>query len=810
VAKARKEKGFILVILLSLLLLLAVTAMSLNFKSGMQARMAANRTVDVQTYLDQLAVIEQSLWKLTGDPSWRVPAGENYAYHGRTYSRRVFGPDTVTCPALAGAAYRAAVIISVKAPNATRTVNKSFQYNIDTPFLIRKPRQVYIDSAGNIFFADVDNHSIWKIDAVTGAILRVAGKGTSGSSGDGGPATEAELNAPRGVCTDALGNVYIADTDNNRIRKVAAGFISTVVNTSGAAGSSGDGGLATEAKLDKPNGVWADASGNIYIADTDNHRIRKVTAATGIISTVAGTGLAGSSGDGGSATLAKFNKPRSVFVDSALNIFIADMENDRIRKVTAATGIISTVAGTSNGYSGDGGAATAAKLNKPYGVWVDITGNIYIADTNNHRIRKVTAADGKINTVAGTGTAGYSGDGGAATAANIDGPTGLCVKNTGEVIISDTNNSCLRKVSITNNISTLPMTVGPGLNSPDGVASYYDDNPDPAQKKLFLYIADQGNHRIRKLDTATNTLVTVAGTGSAGSAGDTGQATAAQLNSPSAVAVDASGNLYIADTGNNKIRKVTAIGGVITDSNCSSNCSIISPVAGTGSAGSSGDGGSATLAKLDNPEGVFVDASGNIFIADTNSNRIRKVTAGTISRISGSSGGFAGDGGDAGAGGVKFDLPQGIWVDASGNIYIGDTDNHRIRKITAATNIINTIAGDGTEGSSGDGGAATAAHLRNPQAVTVDGAGNIYIADTGNHRLRIVNHDATPVITTMAGIGTSGYNGDNQPAVQARLSSPRGVALGLTKAGGRIFISDTGNNRIRTLFLKTEQQVYGP
>ena len=219
--KARKEKGFILVIVLSLLLLLAVTAMSLNFRSGMQARMAANRSVDVQTYLDQLAVIEQSLWKLTEDPSWRVPAGESYDYHGRTYSRRVFGPDTVTYPALA--AYADAMIISVGAPAATRTVNKSFRYNIDTPFLIRKPWQVCIDSAGNIFFADYDNHSIWEINAMTGVILRVAGTGMSGFSGDGGPAAQAQINSPRGVVVDALGNIYIADTGNNCIRKVTGG-----------------------------------------------------------------------------------------------------------------------------------------------------------------------------------------------------------------------------------------------------------------------------------------------------------------------------------------------------------------------------------------------------------------------------------------------------------------------------------------------------------------------------------------------------------------------------------------------------------
>ena len=793
-AKSRQEKGFILVILISLLLLLAVTAMSLNFKSGMQARMSANRTVDVQTYLDQLAVIEQSFWKLTGDPSWRVTAGENYDYHGRTYSRKVSGPDQATYPALA--AYADAVTISVQAPNATRTVNKSFRYNIDTPFLIRKPRQVYIDSAGNIFFADYDNHSIWKVDASTGAIVRVAGKGTSGSSGDGGPATEAELNNPRGVCTDALGNLYLADSDNNRIRKVSAGFISTIVNTSGVAGSSGDGGLATAAQLNSPAGVWADASGNIYIADSDNHRIRKVTAATGMISTIANTTGNPTDGthplgDGGAATAATLNGPRSVFVDSALNIFIADRDNDRIRKVTAATGIISTVAGTSNGDAGDGGAATAAMLNAPYGVWVDANGNIFIADAGNNRIRKVTAATGIITTFAGTGTAGYGGDGGTATTALIDWPTGICVKGTGEVIISDTNNSCLRQVSITNTISTLPMTVGRGMNAPGGTASYYDT----AQKKLFLYIADKNNHRIRKLDTVTNAFVTVAGTGSSGSTGDGGQAIAARLKSPSGVTVDASGNLFIADTGNNKIRMVTAATG------------IISTVAGTGSAGFLNDGNAATLAQLNSPKGVSVDASGNIFIADTNNHRIRIFTVGgNIDTVAGTGIGSYNEEGMAKV--KRVNSPSGVTADTSGNIYVADTNNHRIRKFTVDGNI-STVAGAGIPGYWGDGLAANAAMINSPQAVAVDGVGNIYIADTGNHALRLVNIH-TGFIRTMAGTGIRGYNGDNQPAVQARLYSPGGVALGLTRGGGRIYISDTGNNRIRTLFLKTEQKVSGP
>jgi sugar lactone lactonase YvrE len=796
VAQSRNEKGFILVILLALLLLLAVTAMSLNVKSGMQVRMAVNSTANVQTYFDQMAIIEQSLWQLTGNFCWRVPAGENYVYHGRTYSRRVFNPDSVTYPALA--AYADAVIISVQSPNATGKVNKSFRYNIDTPFLIRTPQQVCLDSAGNIFFADMGNHSVWEINIVTGAILRIAGNGTSGFSGDGGPATGAQLNYPSGVCVDAFGNLYIADTNNNCIRKVTAGFISTVVNTSGYQTDGGhplgNGNAATAATLRGPCGVVADAAGNIYIADTGNHLIRKVTVATGIINTIAGT-TGGFSGDGGLATAAKLNQPKSVFVDSALNIFVADTQNNRIRKFTVG-GNISTVAGISGGYIGiyfplgDGGSATAAKLSQPYGAWVDTAGNIFIADTGNNRIRKVTAATGIISTIVATGVAGYSGDGGAATSAQIDGPTSLAVKSTGEVIIADTNNSCLRQVSSTNTISTLPMTVGPGLNTPNGTATYYDTS----QKKLFLYIADTGNHRIRKLDTTTGALITVVGTGSSGSSGDGGSATAAQLNSPSAVAVDAAGNLYIADTGNNEIRKVTA------------NTSIISTVAGYGSPGSSGDGGSATSAKLNSPQGVFVDAAGTIFIADTGSHRVRKVTAGTITLIAGSSGGFQGDGGVATA--ANLNHPCGIWVDAAGNIFIADTQNNRIRKITAGTNIINTIAGT-SAGYSGDGGTATAAKLKKPQVVSVDGAGNIFIADTENHALRLVNI-YTGNISTLAGTGKSGYNGDNQPAVAAQLNAPEGLALGLTSGGGRIFIGDTGNNRVRMLFLKTVKEVYGP
>jgi trimeric autotransporter adhesin len=311
------------------------------------------------------------------------------------------------------------------------------------------------------------------------------------------------MSNSRGVAVDASSNIYIADTNNHRIRKVtkSTGIISTVAGT-GYPGYSGDGGQATSAALNYPYGVAVDSSGNIYIADTDSYRIRMVTKSTGIISTVAGTGSYSYSGDGGQATSASLRIPGGVAVDASGNIYIADTYNYRIRMVTKSTGIISTVAGSGPyGYSGDGGQATSAALFYPYGVAVDALGNIYIADSSNYRIRMVTKSTGIISTVAGTGYSGYSGDGGQATSAALFYPYGVAVDASGNI-----------------------------------------------------YIADSSNYRIRMVTKSTGIISTVAGTGSYGYSGDGGQATSAALNSPYGVAVDASGNIYIADSANYRIR----------------------------------------------------------------------------------------------------------------------------------------------------------------------------------------------------------------------------------------------------------------
>jgi uncharacterized protein (TIGR03437 family) len=343
-----------------------------------------------------------------------------------------------------------------------------------------------------------------------GIISTIAGNGAQGFSGDGGPATSASLYDPDAVAMDVSGNLFIAEYGNNRIRKASASGIITTVAGNGSYGFSGDGGLATSAALGGPGGVAVDGSGNLFIADEGNNRIRKASA-SGIITTVAGTGpsceefepplCGGYSGDGGPATSAGLDGPIGVAVDGSGNLFIADFGNSRIRKVSAS-GIITTVAGNGNpSFSGDGGPAASASLSFPEGVTVDAAGNLFIADGGNNRIRKVSA-NGMITTVAGNGTLGFSGDGGAATSAELDNPGDVTVDASGNVFIVD-------------------------------------------------------NQRIRKV-SSSGVITTVAGNGIAGFSGDGGLATSATLEYPSKIAVDSSGNLLIADNGNNRIRKVSA------------------------------------------------------------------------------------------------------------------------------------------------------------------------------------------------------------------------------------------------------------
>ncbi|MBI4633032.1 MAG: hypothetical protein HY742_03995 [Deltaproteobacteria bacterium] len=784
-----RNRGFIIIAMLFLLLLLSITAIAVNGRTGLQARMAFNQHRTIQTYLDQLAVIEQSVWKLTGDVCWRT-SGEAYSYNGTAYTRMMLDA--------AQAGYGDAVAVSVFAPNAEQSLRMTLRHYLDTAFQTRSPRQICADSAGNIYFADSINHSVWKIDAAMSSITRVVGVGTSGAGGDGGAAAQAQLNAPESVATDVLGNLYIADTGNSRIRRVdPLGRISTYAGT-GTAGYSGDSGLAISASLNTPKGVFADSSGNLYIADTGNCMIRKVDVASKIITRIAGKtegGLpsCGAAIDNVPAGEDRFLAPRGIYRAASGTIYVADTGNDRIRKFTEG-GNTTTFAGGGASWL-DNIPATTARMTAPQGISGDAAGNIYLADTASHWIRMVDAA-GMISTAAGINlTAGYSGDGGPATAAQVDSPAGICALGSGNLVIADTGNSTLRRVDrATGIISTLPMIAVPSLNTPNHVAAYYAI----AAGKHYLFIADTANHRIRKLDAATNAMTTVAGTGEEGFGGDNKVATLAKLSNPAGVFADTAGNFYIADSGNNRIRKVAVVNGKIDT------------VVGKGTAGYSGDGGPPLKAELNNPRNISQDAAGNFYIADSGNHCIRKLIAisQSITTIAGTGvAGYSGDGGPSTS--AKLNNPVSVSVDAAGNLTIADSGNNCIRKVDAASQTITTIAGTGVAGYSGDGGPATGATLNAPGDALQDAGGNVTIADTGNHALRVVSaYDGK--IRTIAGLypANGGFNGDAIPAATAKLNAPGGIALTGSRGGGRIYISDTANNRIRIMKLKNLKELH--
>jgi trimeric autotransporter adhesin len=579
--------------------------------------------------------------------------------------------------------------------------------------------RVEFDSSGHIYVGDLAGSRLRRIDAVTGIISTVAGNGTHGYSGDGGPATAAAMTAAVGIALDSSDNVYFADQTNHRVRRVDAvtGIITTFAGN-GTKGYNGDGILATSASLNTPGGLAFDSANNLFIAD-GNHRIRRVDAGTGIITTVAGNGTAAFAGDGGPATSASLFAPSDVAFDGAENLYITDAINARVRRVTAATGIITTIAGNGQrGTAGDGGPATSAQLDHPRGVSVDSAGAVYIGDNFALKVRKV-GTDGIIRRVAGDGTCctsaiaayGFAGDGGPADEAAMRSPHGVAVGADGTTYIADTNNNRVRKVTPSGTISTLPGV----LLTPKGVAVDAAGN---------VYIADTGKNRVRKV-TPAGAVSTVAGTGAAGSTGDGGPAIAARLRKPGGVAIDSSGNVYIADTGNNKVRRVNPAG-------------VITTLAGTGDAGSGGDGRPALRAKLNKPGGVAIDSAGVVYVVDTGNNKIRTVsTVGIITTYAGNGFyGFTGDGVAATA--TRLASPNGVAFASDGTVFIADTNNHRVRRVDAA-GIITTVAGSGTNGFSGDGRPATSAKLSFPWSVAARPDGSILFADRTNNRIRAVS-----------------------------------------------------------------------
>jgi sugar lactone lactonase YvrE len=483
-----------------------------------------------------------------------------------------------------------------------------------TAAVLHNPLSVSLDSAGNIYIADQGNNEIREIVKATGDIQNFAGSptGVAGATGDNGLATSALLHGPSAIFVDANNNVFIADTGNDEIREVASvnGNITDVAGN-GLPGFNGDGGPAKSAELSSPLGVFVDATGNVVIADTANHFVRQVVAASGNIHSIAGNGQLAFSGDGSTALSASLNLPAGIAVDGPRDLFIADTANNAVREVVAATGLIQTIAGTTGGA-----------LNSPTGVFVDTSNNVYIADTKNNVIREVSGSTGAVQIIVGTGTPGYLGDNGPPSQAELKLPTSVFVDPAGDIFIADTGNNVIREVVFaTGKIQTVAgMNAGsPGFGGDGALAtSALLSSPSGVFLDALgnIFIADRGNNVIREVLASNHNIQTVAGshTLGAGYSGDGGTATSAQLNAPLSVIVDPSGDLFIADTGNNVIREVT--GGKI------------STVAGDHAlgAGFSGDGGPATSAQLHSPSSIAIDSLGAVDIADTGNNRIRNVT----------------------------------------------------------------------------------------------------------------------------------------------------------------------------------------
>ncbi len=557
-----------------------------------------------------------------------------------------------------------------------------------------------------LFAADLGECRIREVSG--GTISTVAGNGTCGYIGDGGPATSASLQLPWGIVVDASGSLYITDWVTGRIRKVSGGTISTIAGD-GTCGFSGDGGVATAAGLNHPVGVAVDDAGTVYIADTSNCRVRAVSG--GVISTIAGNGTCGFAGDAGPATAASLDEPQAIATEASGNVYIADLANCRVREVSG--GAITTIAGDgsmTNGScgaaSGDGGPATGASVT-PRAVTVDRGGNLYIADGGSCQVREVTS--GTITTIADNGTCGYAGDGGAATNAALNGMQSISV---------DINHT--------------------------------------------VYVSDATDCRVRGVSNGT--VSTVAGSG-CGSSGDGGLATNATIGSAMGVAADSAGNVYIADATACRIREVS--GGVI------------SPIAGNGTCASGGDGGPGTSASLDIPEALALSGNGDLYIQEFRGCRIRRLSGGIITTVAGNGTcGFAGDGGAATS--AQLSQMRGIALDDAGNLYIADIGSCRIREVRGGT--ITTIAGNGICDVSGDGGPATSAELLDPHDVAVDRAGNVFIA--GSCLIREVSGG---IISTVAGSGRCTSDGDGGPAKSAGIAEPWALAV---DADGALFFTE--------------------
>jgi sugar lactone lactonase YvrE len=659
-----------------------------------------------------------------------------------------------------------------------------------TSTFLRGPYRLVVGSNGSVYFSESFSFRIRKITP-DGMITTLAGNGTVGSTGDGGPAEAAQIGADIGsLALDSAGNLYFGDT-NFTVRKVDSNGMISRFAGAGVSGFSGDGGPAAEAQLGaiSGSGLAIDALGNVYVATSDN-RVRKISP-DGIIHTIAGTGQANHSVDGGPAAMAGLDRPSALTIDPSGNLYIAE-GSFRVRRVSP-DGTITTVAGNGRyGFSGEGVTATSAALGVITSLAAAPDGDLYIGERSQDqfaapftRVRRL-GSDGKLATAfAGRGV-GFTRSGILATEAQAGWISGLAFGPAGDLYVADHYNHQISRVDgsgVVQAVGGRERFAGDGLpaehavvNFPGGIVADATGN---------IYVSDNWNRRIRKIDAA-HTVSTFAGNAIFGDYGEGLPANAASLGLPDQMVALPDGGLVFADYADNRVRRIDRAG-------------LITTVAGNGEPGGTGDGGPALLAQLSNPYGVAIDPAGNIYVSEATGQRIRKIAAdGTISTVAGTGvPGFSGDGGPALN--ASLNGPVSLALDPNGNLYVCDFGNLRIRRISP-DGIIATVAGNGKAGSTGDGGPATAASINGPWGLAFDAFGSLIFTSNAlgvnprGGKVRRVRPDGT--IETIAGTGDPGAGGDGGLAVDATLNGPDSLAIDST---GAIFVTDRFNHRVRIL-----------
>jgi hypothetical protein len=630
-----------------------------------------------------------------------------------------------------------------------------------------RPCGVTVDGAGNVYVADTGNYTLRKILPV-GRVATVAGLAGNPGSADG-TGGGAQFRYPQKAAADSAGNLYVVDRYNQTLRKITPdGVVTTLAGGVGLTGTND--GPGSTARFNYPQGVAVDGAGSVYVADTSNHTIRKVTPG-GVVTTLAGTpGVLGT--NNGTGTSAKFYFPFAVAVDTNGTVYVADCYNQVIRKITAA-GTVTNFAGKMSASGSADGSSTTAQFNYPVGVAVGSGGTVYVADWGNKLIRKITSA-GAVSTLAGT--AGSSGSAnGTGPEARFNQPYDVAAdRNSGSVYVADSGNHLIRKITSARVVTTLAgQVVSSGTNNGTGTAAQFT-NPSGAavDGNGNIYIADYGNEVVRKISplcVVTN-LAGLAGI----SGSNNGTGTAARFNGPVGVAVDRSGNVFVAEYQNHAIRKITPAG-------------VVTTLAGRlGTAGT--NNGTGTAARFTNPFGVAVDASGNVYVADSGNHAIRKITpAGVVTNLAG----LVGTSGTNDGVGVaaRFYYPEGVAVDGSNYLYVADGLNHCIRKV-APDGRVTTLAGLCGYSGSNDGTNSNA-RFSSPVGIALDSTGHLYVGDTGNQVVRKITPDG--MVTTIAGWAGSSGSADGSGS-EARFNSPEGLAV---DANGFVYLADGNNHTIR-------------